>query len=185
MNLKYFVDFKKNAVFSNEQCDICGSNDNCLEAEYFDNDEDFRSICLKCLLSGKQLVNIPSYLKNKLIENIKQVDKRISDKIINEKVENILDELSKTPPVPWVQFNNWPVYNGDFMKYIGEWNKEDFIKNSSDKNGKNYILSLLDEQIKKQIDDMDAFWDDIGENTIVFVFESIDKSKRQAIVQSY
>lgn len=46
----------------------------------------------------------------------------IQSKIVRDRIKKV-GELSITPPVAWVQSNEWPVCCDDYMKYIGEWEK--------------------------------------------------------------
>ncbi|API94380.1 hypothetical protein BKP57_20600 [Virgibacillus sp. 6R] len=84
-----------------------------------------------------------------------------------------------------MQYNDWPVCCGDYTKYIGEWEREDFEKNSKDGNGLNYLLSILDQSTKDKIENVNNFWEDIGQYTAIFVFECLNCSKRIAVPQSY
>ena len=43
--------------------------------------------------------------------------------IANEEIEI----LKYTPPIPWVQFNDWKVCCDDYMQYIGEWEQKDTV----------------------------------------------------------
>lgn len=182
----YFKDPLKYARFTDKSCDNCGSANLCLNGIYFDNSEDeFESVCLECLVRGEVIVEIPSFLGERLYNEVKSRYQGSSLLGIEEKVNKMLEELSKTPPVPWLQFNDWPVCCGDFMRYIGEWGREEFNLNSNDGNGKRYLLDLLDDSFINQIDDFEVFWNEIGEYSIAFVFECIECKVRKVIVQSY
>lgn len=168
---KYFDDPLKNAEFiDEEECQSCGASSHCLEGEYFDLDEEVISVCLDCLQQGVIKVNIPKYIKD-----------RIADIGKEEKVA----ELEKTPPVPWIQYNDWPVCCNDFTKYLGEWDRSDFEKHSNDGDGLNYLLNILDQSSKEKIESVQVFWEDIGHHTAIFVFECLRCSKKIAIPQSY
>ncbi|RFA31858.1 hypothetical protein CAI16_19655 [Virgibacillus dokdonensis] len=167
---KYFENPLENAEFTGEACQSCGKNEKCLEGEYFDLDDEVDSVCLNCLRLGKVKVNIPNYIK---------------DRITGQGKEEKVAELEKTPPVPWIQYNDWPVCCGDYTKYIGEWEREDFEKNSKDGDGLNYLLSILDQSTKDKIENENIFWEDIGHYTAIFVFECLNCSDRIAVPQSY
>lgn len=168
---KYFEDPFKDAEFiDEEECQSCGSRKHCLEGEYFDFEEEVISVCLDCLMEGKLRVNIPDYIK---------------DRVTGKEKEEKVSELEKTPPIPWIQYNDWPVCCNDFAKYLGEWNREDFNNQSEDGNGLSYLLSILDQSMKGVIVDSQIFWEDIGNYTAIFVFECLCCSKRIAIPQSY
>lgn len=184
-NFKYFRNVKNNAVFTNEKCQFCGSTENCLEGEYFDSDSDIVSVCIDCLSKGKISVNITEYLRTKLIEHLKETRGNRNMDQVEERAIELISELSKNPPVPWIQYNDWPVSCGEFCIYVGEWDKEEFIRQAPDGNGKQYVMSILDDFSRSKIVDIDIFWNDIGRNTAVFIFECTNCSKRIAICQSY
>jgi uncharacterized protein CbrC (UPF0167 family) len=170
-NFKYFDDPLKNAEFiDEEECQSCGASNHCLEGEYFDLDEEVISVCLDCLQQGIIKVNIPNYIKERVVDLGKE-----------EKVA----ELEKTPPVPWIQYNDWPVCCNDFTKYIGEWDRSVFEKHSNDGDGLNYLLNILEQSSKEKIKNVKVFWEDIGHYTAIFVFECLHCSKKIAIPQSY
>lgn len=167
---KYFDNPLENAEFIDEKCQSCGSEENCLEGVYFNEHDDVVSVCLSCLKEGLIRVDIPDYIR----KEIKGSDK--FDKI---------DELERTPPVPWIQYNEWPVCCNDFTKYIGEWGRGRLIKESQDGNGLNYLLSILLQDIKERIVNEKNFWSEIGNLIAIYVFECQTCSKRIAVSQSY
>lgn len=175
INFKYFENPLKNAVFTEEECQSCGTDKYCLEGEYFDHGDDIVSVCINCLSQGKIKVSIPQYIRE-----------RIGNELGNDHEKELkIDELERTPPVPWIQFNDWPVCCGDFSKYVGEWKQDDFVKESDDGNGLTYLLQILEDSSKEKIVNPEAFWEDVGQYTAIFVFECIDCSKRIAVPQSY
>lgn len=91
-NYDYFINVKENAVFTEKSCQFCGKNDNCLEGVYFEQ-PNLKSICLSCLDSKKMGVDIPDYIK----------------KLVCIDGANKIEKLKYTPPVPWVQYNDWKV----------------------------------------------------------------------------
>lgn len=167
---RYFNDPIKNAVFTDVECQSCGSKEYCLEGEYFDRGDEVVSVCLDCLMLGKITVDIPGYVKDKIDED-KQRGKKIKD-------------LERTPPVPWIQYNDWPVCCSDFMCYLGEWEKED-LNNFSNGDGKKLVFSILDNDTRNRINDEDVFWEDIGEYTALFVFKCTNCNRMKANAQSY
>lgn len=182
---KYFKNPEKNAVLAKTNCQSCDTSENCLEGEYFDQGGNIDSVCFDCLSKGKITVNIPDYIRNRIINHLNEMDIESKESSNEEKAKNLVDELSKTPPVPWIQYNDWPVCCNDFERYIGEWDKLDIIKNAPDENTRDYLMSILDNFSKEKIKDYDLFWDDIGNGTVIFVFECVHCSKIIAICQSY
>lgn len=179
---KYFDNVLENAEFTDIPCEICGSQKNCLEGLYFECD-DINSACIDCLSKGKIKVNITEFIKERIIAHLKENNKNEDE--IERKVKMLVDELERTPPVPWIQYNDWPICCNDFTKYLGEWGKEDIIRNSHDKNEKEHLISILDDFSKSRIDNLDCFWDEIGDDVAIFVFKCIYCSKLIAVWQSY
>ncbi|WP_407399208.1 CbrC family protein [Treponema sp.] len=165
---KYHKNFKKNVMFSKEKCQFCGSEIDCLEGTYFDNPE-IKSVCVSCFKRKKAEVLIPEFIKNKI------------KKDLNQEIE----ELKYTPPVPWIQYNDWQVCCDDFCIFIGEWKKEDFIREALDYDPIEFFKSLLNEYTLSLVDDINILWNDIGNNTAAFVFECAKCNRKIVVCQSY
>lgn len=185
LNYEYYENVLKNAEFTKEKCQICSSEEKCLEGIYFEQGSKLKSVCLNCLNEGKIKVDIPVYLKNKLYESIKKIDVNQDKDTIELKVNMIIEKLEKTPPVPWIQNNEWPVCCGDFLKFIGEWEQEDFNEKAEDKNGKKKFEELLDENTRKKVDNIDVLWEDLDNETVAFVFRCNHCDKYTVVCQSY
>lgn len=189
MNFKYFSDYKKNADFTNEPCEICGSSKDCLTGIYFEFEEkmyeNIDSICLNCFLKNNFKRDIPDFLKNNLIKSLQKIsqDKNMEEIILeaNEKIK----ELEKNPPIPWIQNNDWQICCGDFCNYIGEWGQDEFNKNSPDGDGKKYLMEILNDFDKSRVVNLDYFWEEIEIDTAVFVFKCNYCNKYIATVQSF
>lgn len=182
---KYFIDPQTNASFTDENCQCCGAEKNCLDGDYFDRGAEITSVCLNCLENGRITVEISEYIQKKLFSHLQDTFTQKNEEQLNELFKSILHELQKTPPVPWIQYNDWPVADGDCMQYIGEWGQEDFVNHAPDGHGKDYAMSILDEWTKSKIDDSHVFWDDIGNYTTIFVFKSVTSSTIVGVAQSY
>lgn len=185
LNFKYFDNVIKNAEYTNDKCQICGTNKYCLEGVYFDSEEDIISVCIECLRKGKKTVNIPDLIQERLYRELKENQEGLDKIKLKQKLDSYVEELKITPPVPWIQYNDWPVCCSDFARYMGEWDKEQINDNAPDGNGKKYIMTILDEFSKSKIDDIDVFWDDIGIYTEIFIFKCINCSKYVTICQNY
>ena len=99
----------------------------------------------------------------------------------NEKVT----ELSFCPPVPWIQNNDWPVCCDDYMTYIGEWEREDFIKNSTTGDGLSLLKELLIDELKNNVESYEALWADVGYETAAFVFKCSKCGNKVVVCQDY
>jgi uncharacterized protein CbrC (UPF0167 family) len=173
-NFKYFDDPHSNAEFTDHVCQVCGSKEHCLEGEYFDRGDEVVSVCLSCLQQGKVTVNIPDFIKRK-IESVQDSKETIKS----------IDALSKTPPVPWIQYNDWAVCCGEFGRYIGEWSADKLMQQSQDGDGMMYLMSILDEFSAEKVQNPELFWQTVGRNTSIFMFECLSCNKRIAVAQSY
>lgn len=183
IEFKYFPDYMKFARFVEDPCDNCSSNI-CLNGAYFEDAEVPDSVCLDLLVSGKYRVYIPDYLKEDLENSVRATYPTWTEEEIRRHIEVIVDELSRTPPVPWIQNNNWPVHHGDFCRYIGEWDQVMLTKESQNGDGLSYLMSILADP--EDIGDIQSLWESIGNGwTVVFVFECLLCNQRIAIEQSY
>ena len=99
----------------------------------------------------------------------------------NEKVT----ELSFCPPVPWIQNNDWPVCCDDYMTYIGEWEREDFIKNSTNGDGLSLLKELLIDELKNNVESYEALWTGLGYETAAFVFKCSKCGNKVVVCQDY
>lgn len=185
MKFRYFKDVFKNAIFTDAECDICGTKKNCLEGEYFSDSGKYNSVCLNCLISGLAKVEIPNYIVESLKVKIINSKELLANEDIEENVKLKIKELEANPPVPWIQYNNWPICCNDFACYIGEWTQEEFIAQSNNDNYINFFKSILDDSTKSKIDDINILWEDIGHNTAAFVFQCLICGKYIVVCQSY
>lgn len=71
------------------------------------------------------------------------------------------------------------------MQYIGEWQQEDFTRESGDGDGIEYFKSLLSEELINKVDDINTLWDDLGYDTVAYVFKCQNCNKRIVVCQSY
>lgn len=165
---KYFRNIKDFVEFTNEPCQFCGSTEDCLEGIYFDNPE-ISTVCLKCFEQEKAKVIISDYLRNKIK----------SDMTIKVK------ELEYTPPVPWIQYNDWQVCCDDFCQFIGEWRRSDFETAAESENPIEFFKSILCTQTLSLVDDINVLWEDLGKGTAAFVFRCIKCDKKIVVCQSY
>lgn len=164
---KYFDDVIEHACFTEECCQFCGSHSNCLEGIYFEQDN-VTSVCLDCFETGKATVDIPSYLQKRVHFN-----------------KEFVRELASTPPIPWVQFNDWRVCCGDFMIYVGEWSRDDFITKAGQEDPIKYMSRLIDEKELRKVEEIENLWSEIGNNTVAYVFKCSICGKIQVVCQSY
>lgn len=165
---KYFENVENNAAFIDIPCQFCGSVGDCLDAVYFENGN-LDSICIECFEKGKAHVIIPKYVAEQVKVNV------------HKKVW----ELSCTPPVPWIQYNEWPACCDDFMTFIGEWDRNKFNENSGDGNGKRYLQILMIKNGLDRISNIEGLWNDIGHNSAAYVFKCQQCGKISVVCQDF
>lgn len=183
IKFKYYRDVLNNAIFTDKKCEICGSEEFCLDGAYFEYTQDVEAVCLKCLKAGKIVVDIPQYLIDRITSETSKIYEDKAEK--RKRIGIIVDELRRTPPVPWIQNNDWQICCNDFMEYIGEWDKEEIIVNSECENPREYLMNIMEESFRNRIDNVDYFWEEIGYDVAIFVFKCIHCSKYTAVWQSY
>lgn len=143
LQYKYLGNVLKNAEYTEEKCQICSSENNCLEGEYFDLGSDVTSVCLECLNKGIVTVDIPEFISDRIYSHLEDKLVLKSKEVIEKMTNQLIETLGKTPPVPWIQYNDWPVCCCDFTKYLGEWSRADINNNSIDGDGKKYLMSIF------------------------------------------
>ena len=163
---RYFKDVRNNASFTDIPCDFCEANEDCLDGVYFE-DGKLDSICLECFQKGKAKVVIPSYISSH----------------INEDALKKTKELSETPPVPWIQYNEWPICGDDYMTYIGEWGQAQFNEFSPDGNGYSLFGMILNDEVSEER--KQYLWNNLGRFAAAFVFVCSKCGKQTAVVQEY
>lgn len=184
-DFRYSPDYESTAEYSEMACDLCGRTP-ALEAIYFGNSVDAEAVCIECLRSGIITVEIPSYLNRRLEESIRSTNPEIEDAEVVARIAEAVDELSRTPPVPWIQHNYWPVCHGDFARYLGEWSSDTLSQRSHTGDGLEYLLSFLDPFPRESIGDVQALWQSVQrKETAIYVFECFKCSRLIAIAQSY
>jgi uncharacterized protein CbrC (UPF0167 family) len=178
---KYFRDYQIWAKFSPKRCDVC-HGDACLEGIYFDQSSDLEAVCLSCLTTGKIRVSIPTYLINRLTMKMQHAHPDWSEDLVSTHIIELTEALSLTPPVPWVQNNEWPICTDDFACYIGEANQDRLNRMASDGNGLDYLRQITE----KEILDIQGTWDAIASEWVtVFLFECLETEEIIAIVQAF
>lgn len=182
---KYFQDPLKYARYVEEPCEICGSTNLCLNGDYLERNDELESVCLDCLVEGKVVVQFPSFLYDRLSAEVKRFNPKLGEDDIRSVVKGIFSILEKTPPVPWIQYNDWPVCCGDFMLFLRELEREDFNNFAGNGNGKEILLNMLDDETKNRIESLEILWDELGDYSIAYQFECFRCNKTKVVIQSF
>lgn len=182
---RYFPEYEKWAAFTDENCP-CPDDLPCLEAVYFDDPDIEEPVCLDQLINGRVKVDIPEYLQKQLIDSIREKHHNWDDQQVTNSAGQILEALSRTPPVPWIQHNVWPVCCADFCYYLGEWSQEDLATTSPDGDGSAFLWAILEEPYRSRRDGPQGLWEELISGwTTIYVFRCFECNKLIAVDQSY
>jgi uncharacterized protein CbrC (UPF0167 family) len=185
IEFKYFPGYLQWTELAKDPCD-CPEQEPCLNGQWFHDPSVPEKVCISSLLSGQFRVDIPEYVQADLARSVRTAYPEWSTSEIAAHVELSTEELSRTPPIPWVQNNNWPACCGDYCRYLGEWTQEQLTSDSADDDGLAYLLSILHDTDRMPIGDPEGLWASIAnEWTVVFMFECLVCKRRVAIEQSF
>jgi uncharacterized protein CbrC (UPF0167 family) len=185
LTFRYFPDWESKAAISKEECN-CTDDLPCLEPIFFEDPDIETPVCVVDLSRGDVRVAIPDHLIETLDVSIRKYFPDLELTARTMKVKQLVDVLSRTPPVPWIQHNAWPVSMGDFCRYIGEWDQHEFDVHSQNKEGKSFLWSILEEYCRNRRQSVESLWDEmeVGKST-VYVFECLTSGRLIAVDQSY
>jgi uncharacterized protein CbrC (UPF0167 family) len=170
INLKYFESFIEESVFEShdedENCFFCGKTnspiaelDGSLTIVANENIDNIKKVCLKCLLEKKYafeqeveggfLTKEGLLLESDKYPYLKESSDYTSDVLPKEQLLISMDaskirELMHTPPYSAWQGAKWLIHCNDFMKFIGTWVHEDFVKHASDGDAKSFFDQICD-----------------------------------------
>ena len=96
---RYFPEYQKWAHFADENC-LCSDDLPCLDAVYFEDPDIEDPVCLNHLIEGRVRVEIPEYLQNQLVDSIRKKHSNWDEQQVIITAAQIVDTLSKTPPIP-------------------------------------------------------------------------------------
>ena len=188
IEFRYFPDYEKWAEFEEPPCDCVGGTEEqsstCLSGVFFDNPDAPESVCLSDLVEGIVPVDIPDWVREELEQSVKATYPGWTDTQVRTHVEKAVDELSRTPPVPWIQNNLWPSCHGDFCAYLGEWDQERLTEASPDGNGQSYLMSIIRDP--EGLGDPDGLWQSIVTGWAqIYVFRCLTCEQLVAIDQAF
>lgn len=71
------------------------------------------------------------------------------------------------------------------MRYVGEWEQEDFIEAAGNENEIECFKGLLDHDTLSKTDDIRILWEDLGYDAVAYVFRCAACGKKRVVCQSY
>jgi len=186
-SFRYFPEYIKWARFSDPPWNCCDDQETpCLNGIYFRTPGLPDEICVHDLVVGKYRADVPEELVPTLEHSVQVTFPDLTTDEVRLRCSSAVDTLSRTPPVPWIQNNLWPVCHGDFCQYIGEWDQEELTKQAPDGKGLEYLMAILVDLDTSPIADPVGLWDEIAtEWTTIFVFQCFTCGKRLAVEQSF
>ena len=166
---KYYALPKNEAEYTDIPCECCGTTDYCLDGRYFGNGVRVKSVCVFCLKEGKKRVVVPDNIQMKLLKHLQDLHPDKPEAELKKEALAKIDELERTPPVPWLTKNEWPVANGDFARYEYPVDQDLFDEE------KEYFYSVV--QGIEKITDKEKLWDEMDKKITIFGFSVIGSKK--------
>jgi hypothetical protein len=183
-SFRYLSRPEQNIAFSEIECQ-CGFIP-CLDTTWFNQPDLPESVCIDDLVSGKVHVEIPQWIVEELRTSVKTYHPEWNESEIDHDVILKTDELSRTPPVCWLQSNEWPIRNGDYCRYLGEWRLEKWVELYPDVKIDELVWGLLDQKSRMAWKLKEHFHESLLSGwTVTFVFQDISTSDIVVIDQSY
>jgi uncharacterized protein CbrC (UPF0167 family) len=175
IEFRYFNDVEKNAALTKNACDP-GHSGPFLDGNFFNNDFEDQGVCLDCLVKGRKRVKVDGYLKSKISKHVgNQADRA-----------KIIAGLERTPPVPWIQNNDWPFCDADAMQYRGEHSVEKRFADKEFDFTPAKLWSILDENSRAQAGDPQSLLDAVADGLAAcFIFRCLHCGRFEAVCQSY
>lgn len=173
---RLFKDFERNAKFTDEACEPDHSPP-FFDGDYFDNEEyEDQGVCLNCLVTGLKVVDIGDYVRSKIEKNAPAA----------LDAQRFVKELERTPPVPWIQYNDWAFCCGEPMQYRGEYSNDSDFNDSELKEIPQNLWSIVNDDGKQQAGSFEALQDSIENGmTACFIFKCLKCKRFEAVCQSY
>jgi uncharacterized protein CbrC (UPF0167 family) len=117
---RYFPDFPEGADLRDTPCILCDRRPAIPEIRLGFGRGLEGAVCATCIAEGKATVRVPSWVQSELEAGVTRTHPEWSDQEHVRYVSERVNELAHTPPVPWLQDNDWPVCDDDFAMYRGE-----------------------------------------------------------------
>jgi hypothetical protein len=178
---RYFPTFPIGARFVSEPCYFCRRTP-ALDGVWLDFDGDFDGpppVCVDDLVADRARVLIPDWAREALGRAMVE---RHPDWDAERRSAYVADrtwELAHTPPVPWIQDNEWPIYEDDYAAFLGQLRREDLgRRHGGSAGGKAALRRIMREQRPNWRMDsgtLDAWWYRLGEFLRVYTFGSREK----------
>ncbi|MBF6589715.1 MAG: CbrC family protein [Ktedonobacterales bacterium] len=179
---RYFPGYPEGAAFAEKPCYFCGACP-ALDGELLDFDEAFNDpppVCLPDFLAGKARMDIPSSIQRTLARNVEARHPDWNEQARETYVQERTEELAHTPPVSWIQPNQWPVCGGDYAQFIGELTRARIEAHAgSVEGGKIFLQTILRQERPEWPGDswLERYWEYLGDFMRIYQFRCPDGSE--------
>lgn len=169
---------------SEERCAFCGANRILTGAVEAPSGE-LTEACLTCFLAGKAVAGEPDTVGD-LAKNVAAAHPDWTPDECATYIAERRTELSRTPPVPWIQENEWPVCGDDFAVYLGEWTQERLIAETGSEAAARAKVEALARQTFVNISDesLAIAWQGLVNWWAVFAFRCAGEDREILVVQT-
>lgn len=185
---RYFPTFPEHANLRVEPCAMCGRAPTVPAVRLHGGAVDRQSVCADCLAEGKAAVQIPKWIIKELEHGVSGAHPDWSAEKRASYVADRVDELAHTPPIHWLQNNEWPVCDDDFAAYERELSREVLEQQHSDSaHAREALRSILLQAVPNWEQDekaIEAEWSELGNFLAVFEFRCLDSDERRYVVQT-
>ena len=185
---RYFPTFPEHADLRDRPCVYCGRAPSIPGVRLNSGPESSQPACADCLAIGKAAVKIPKWVITDLERAVSTTHPDWSVDRQATYVAERIDELAHTPPIPWLQNNEWPVCGDDFAVYEGELTRENLEQRTGDlERAKDTLHSILSQTVPNWEQDAQALegeWSELGNYLAIFAFQCSDSGEARYVVQT-
>lgn len=181
---RYFPDYPVGAPLEAPACALCGASP-AIPGQWLAKDDDGtrRDACAECVAIGNTHADVPSWIERDLLASVEAQHPDWSIEKRSSYVAARIAELSRTPPIAWIQDNEWPVCGDDFAAYVGELTREGLERQYGGiVPGKAALRRIIEQERPawtKDEETLDWQWSELGNFLAVFVFRCLNDTQRE------
>jgi uncharacterized protein CbrC (UPF0167 family) len=187
-SFRYFPSFPSGAPLESVACSVCGNTPSISRARLAPTNGEKRPVCADCLAKGAARTDVPIWVEQELKLSVARSHPGWSEQKQGHHISARIRDLSHTPPVPWLQNNEWPTCGDDFAIYIGEITRERLEReHGGEIGGRETLRTILQQALPDWEQDeaaVEAEWRDLGNYLAIFEFLCQDEGRTIYIVQT-
>ncbi len=187
---EYFPTFPEGAQLRAEACEYCGRTPAipAVRLKRAPGEENAQAACADCLRAGRASARIPQWVQRELAQAVDVAHPDWSQNQRADLVASRIDKLAHTPPVPWLQNNEWPICGDDFARYIGELTRERLLQEHGGLERAKVALCAIIEEVRPEwvlsVEDIATAWEQLGNFVAIFLFHCPDNPKTLYVLQT-